>query len=63
MEILHTIELLRDLFVLWKSGESFFFFFNVGHFKSIEFATIVFLFYVVVFWPWGKWDFSLPTRD
>ena len=29
----------------------------------IEFITILLLFYVLVFWPWGMWDFSLPTRD
>ena len=30
---------------------------------SIEFATILFLFYVLVFWPWGMWDLSSLTRD
>ena len=31
-----------------------FFFFNVDHFKVfIEFVTILFLFYVLAFWPWG----------
>ena len=29
----------------------------------IEFVTIVFLFYVLVFWPQGMWDLSSPTRD
>ena len=28
----------------------------------IEFLTISFLFYVLVFWPQGMWDFSSPTR-
>ena len=29
----------------------------------IEFVTILLLFYVLVFWPWGMWDLSSPTRD
>ena len=29
----------------------------------IEFVTILLLFYVLVFWPWGMWDPSSPTRD
>ena len=29
----------------------------------IEFVTILFLFYVLFFWPGGMWDFSSPTRD
>ena len=30
---------------------------------SIKFVTILFLFYVLVFWSWGIWDLSSPTRD
>ena len=29
----------------------------------IDFATISFLFYVLVFWPQGMWDLSSPIRD
>ena len=29
----------------------------------IEFVTILLLFYVSVFWPWGMWDLSSPRRD
>ena len=29
----------------------------------IEFATILLLFHVLVFWPQGMWDLSSPTRD
>ena len=29
----------------------------------VEFVTIVFLFYVLVFWPQGIWELSSPTRD
>ena len=29
----------------------------------IEFVTILFLFYVLVFWPLDMWDLSSPTRD
>ena len=29
----------------------------------IEFVTIVLLFYVLGFWPWGMQDLSSPTRD
>ena len=38
---------------------------DVNHVKSlfIEFVTLLFLFYVLVFWPWGMWDLSSPTRD
>ena len=28
----------------------------------IEFITILLLFYVLVFWPWGMWDLSAQTR-
>ena len=32
------------------------FFFYVTHFKIfIEFVTILFLFYILAFWPWGMW--------
>ena len=29
----------------------------------IDFATILFLFYVLVFWPQGTWDLNSPTMD
>ena len=29
----------------------------------IELATILPLFYVLVFWPWRMWDLNSPTRD
>ena len=29
----------------------------------IEFCKILFLFYVLVFWPQGMWDLSFPTRN
>ena len=29
----------------------------------IEFFTILLLFCVLVFWPWGMWDLSSPTSD
>ena len=29
----------------------------------IEFVTILLLFYVLVFWPWGMWDLNSLTRD
>ena len=43
----------------WKG----FLFFSYGPFlKSlIEFVTILLLFYVLVFWPWGMWDRSSPA--
>ena len=42
-----------------------FFFFWCGPFLMVfvEFVTIRFLFYVLVFWPQGMWDLSSPTRD
>ena len=30
---------------------------------SIEFVATLLLFHVLVFWPWGMWDLSSPTRD
>ena len=29
----------------------------------IEFVTILLLFYVLVFCPWGMWDLNSPTRE
>ena len=29
----------------------------------IKSVTILLLFYVLVFWPWGMWDLSSPTKD
>ena len=29
----------------------------------IESVTILILFHVLVFWPWGMWDLSFPTRE
>ena len=29
----------------------------------IEFLTILLLFYILLFWPWGTWDLSCLTRD
>ena len=43
-----------------KSNKVFFFFFAK---IFIEFTTILFLFYALVFWPQGMWDLSSPTRD
>ena len=59
------------LVVQWGYPHSFFFFFNFFFFflmwttfkVFIEFVTILFLFYVLVFWPRGMWDLSSPTRD
>ena len=31
--------------------------------KGIEFVIILFLFYVLIFWPQGIWDLGSPTRD
>ena len=42
----------------------FFFFYNGDNFKVfIEFVTILFLFYVLVFWPQGMWDLCSLMRD
>ena len=42
----------------------FFFFWMQTIFKVfIVFFTILLLFYVLVFWPGGKWEFSSQTRD
>ena len=51
-----------------SKGTPFFFFkkifFYVNHFKVlIEFATILLLFYVLVFWPWGMRCLSFLARD
>ena len=39
------------LFLMWTIFKVF-----------IEFVTILLLFHVLVFWPWGNWDLSSPTR-
>ena len=31
--------------------------------KSLLIFTILLLFYVLVFWPWGMWDPNSPTQD
>ena len=42
----------------------FFFFLMWTIFKFfIEFVTILLLFYVLVFCPWGMWNLNSPTRD
>ena len=42
----------------------FFFFLMCTVFKVfIEFVTILLLFYVLCFWPWGMWDLSSLTGD
>ena len=28
----------------------------------MEFVTVLFLVYVLAFWPWGMWDLNPPTR-
>ena len=45
--------------------QGFFFFFSCWpYFKVfIEFVTILLLFSVLVFWPWGRWNLSSPTKD
>ena len=42
----------KKIFLTWTNFKVF-----------IEFATILLLFYVLVFWPQGMWDLSSPTRD
>ena len=42
----------KDFFWMWTIFKVF-----------IEFVTILFLFYVFVFWPQGMWDLSSLTRD
>ena len=46
------------------SPDSHFAFLHLDHFKVFtEFSTILFLFYVLVFWPRGTWDYISLTRD
>ena len=42
---------LKDFFLMWTIFKVF-----------IEFVTILLLFYVLVFWPWGMWDLSSPIE-
>ena len=45
-----------------RAGTVFFFFSMCTIFKTfIEFVTILLLFYVFVFWPWGMWDLGSPA--
>ena len=46
------IDFFSDFFLLWNIFKVF-----------IEFITILFLFYVLVFWPRGMWDLSSSIRD
>ena len=51
---------------LGASGVSFFskiFFWCGPSLKSFEFVTMLFLFHVLIFWPWDMWDLCSPTRD
>ena len=48
---LRTFFFLKD-FLMWTTFKVF-----------IEFVTILLLFYVLGFWPWGTWDLSSPTRN
>ena len=43
---------LKDFFLMWAIFKVF-----------IEFVTILLLFYVLVFWPWGTWDLNFLLRD
>ena len=44
--------LFSKIFLMWTIFKVF-----------IEFVTLLLLFYVLVFWPWGMRDPSSPTRD
>lgn len=36
----------------------------MDHFKVfIEFVTVLLLFHISVFWPWGMWDLGALTED
>ena len=50
--LLYFIYLFKDFFGQWTIFKVF-----------IEFATILLLFYILVFWPWGMWDLGSLTRD
>ena len=56
---LHKHLLLRPLFFFFFSR----FLFWCGPFFKGFIVTILFLFYVFVFWPCSVWDLSSPTRD
>ena len=45
------LKILLDSFLMWTIFKVF-----------IEFVIILFLFYVLVFWPWGMWDPGSQTR-
>ena len=51
----------------WLSGKDFILFIrlsDVDYFgRLLEFVTALLPFYVSVFWLWGMWDLSSPTRD
>ena len=46
------IPFFKRFFLMWTIFKVF-----------IEFAAILLLFYVLVFWPQGMWNLSFPTRD
>ena len=63
----HGVLLKYFLGLLRSVTTSCFFFFSFwcGPFlKSLlSLLTVSLLFYVLVFWPWGMWQHSSPTRD
>ena len=51
--------------LIWKlgtDGRFIFCFFGLFLKICIELDTVLLLFYVLVFWPWGMWHLSSPTR-
>ena len=40
-----TIAFFKIFFLMWAIFKAF-----------IEFLTILFMFYALVFWPWGMWE-------
>ena len=64
---LYTASLYFCLQIPWKSTmhiliELRFFLWTI--FKVfIKFSTVLFLFYILVFWPQGMWDLGSPARD
>ena len=52
MAVLFPVFSFLRFFLMWTIFKVF-----------IEFFTILLLFYVLFFWPWGMWGLSSPTRD
>ena len=61
--VYYTIHITMNTMVNFMLVFKIFFLMWIIFKVSIEFVATLLLLYVLVFWPWGMWDLSSPTRD